>query len=140
MRLFTEHEKELFSSFTTSSLFAIKKSSSLVRWFYQEIGRSLTKRAQLSFRIVSFVQFVSHQALGSYHFQNFRKVWLKIFFVCIIVLFSSVLFFNKDFVPVGIYLLKVSNSSSITRCEICPKFTRTPERRQWIYGQWCLYC
>ena len=139
MRLFTEHEKELFSSFTTSSLFAIKKSSSLVRWLYQEIGRSLTKRAQLSFRIVSFVQFVSHQALRSYHFQNFRKVWLKIFFVCIIVLFSSVLFFNRDFFPVGIYLLKVSNSS-ITRCEICPKFTRTPERRQWIYGQWCLYC
>ena len=32
----------------------------------------------------------------------------------------------------GIYLLKVSNRNTRTRCEICSKLTiKTPERRQW---------
>ena len=35
--------------------------------------------------------------------------------------------------PVGIYLLKVNNRNTRTRCEICSKLTiKTPER--------CLYC
>ena len=34
--------------------------------------------------------------------------------------------------PVGIYLLKVKNRNTRTRCEICLKLTiKTPERRQW---------
>ena len=34
--------------------------------------------------------------------------------------------------PVGIFLLKVSNRNTRTRCEICSKLTiKTPERRQW---------
>ena len=34
--------------------------------------------------------------------------------------------------PVGIYLLKVNNRNTSTRCEICSKLTiNTPERRQW---------
>ena len=34
--------------------------------------------------------------------------------------------------PAGIYLLKVNNRNTRTRCEICSKFTiKTPERRQW---------
>ena len=34
--------------------------------------------------------------------------------------------------PVGVYLLKVNNRSTRTRCEICSKLTlKTPERRQW---------
>ena len=34
--------------------------------------------------------------------------------------------------PAGIYLLKVNNRSTITRCEICLKLTiKAPERRQW---------
>ena len=34
--------------------------------------------------------------------------------------------------PVGIYLLKVNNRNTGTRCEICSKLTiKTPERRQW---------
>ena len=33
---------------------------------------------------------------------------------------------------VGIYLLKVNNRNTRTRCEICSKLTlKTPERRQW---------
>ena len=34
--------------------------------------------------------------------------------------------------PVGIYLFKVNNRNTRTRCEICSKLTiNTPERRQW---------
>ena len=36
------------------------------------------------------------------------------------------------FIPAGIYLLKVNNRNTTTRCEICLKLTiKTPERRQW---------
>ena len=32
----------------------------------------------------------------------------------------------------GIYLFKVNNRNTRTRCEICPKLTiKTPERRHW---------
>ena len=42
-----------------------------------------------------------------------------------------VLFFNSSW-PAGIYLLKVNNRNTRTRCEICSKLTiNTPERRQW---------
>ena len=35
-------------------------------------------------------------------------------------------------VPAGIYLLKVNNRNTRTRCEICPKLTiKTLERHQW---------
>ena len=34
--------------------------------------------------------------------------------------------------PAGIYLLKVNDRNSRTRCEICSKLTiKIPERRQW---------
>ena len=34
--------------------------------------------------------------------------------------------------PAGIYLLKVGNRNTRTRCQICSKLTiKTPERRQW---------
>ena len=34
--------------------------------------------------------------------------------------------------PAGIYLLKVNNRNTRTRCEMCSKLTiKTPERRQW---------
>ena len=34
--------------------------------------------------------------------------------------------------PAGIYLLKVNNRNTRTRCEICSKITiKTPERRHW---------
>ena len=36
------------------------------------------------------------------------------------------------FIPAGIYLLKVNNRNTRTRCEICSKLTiNTPERRHW---------
>ena len=35
--------------------------------------------------------------------------------------------------PAGIYLLKVSNRNTRTRCEICSKLTiKRSERRQWL--------
>ena len=38
--------------------------------------------------------------------------------------------------PAGIYLLKVNNRNTRTRCEICPKLTiKTPGRRQWCSDQ-----
>ena len=34
--------------------------------------------------------------------------------------------------PAGIYLLKVNNRNTRTRCEICSKLTtKAPERRKW---------
>ena len=33
--------------------------------------------------------------------------------------------------PAGIYLLKVISRNTRTRCEVCSKLIKTPERRQW---------
>ena len=44
--------------------------------------------------------------------------------------------------PVDIYLLKVNNTNTRTRCEICSKLTiKTPERRRTtpMASFWCLY-
>ena len=39
-----------------------------------------------------------------------------------------------DILSAGIYLLKVNNRNTRTRCEICSKLTiRTPERRYWLH-------
>ena len=39
---------------------------------------------------------------------------------------------NKRIIPAGIYLLKVKNRNTRTRCEICSKLTiKIPERRHW---------
>ena len=36
--------------------------------------------------------------------------------------------------PAGIYLLRVNNRNTRTRCEICPKLTiKTQEQHQWTY-------
>ena len=41
----------------------------------------------------------------------------------------------KNLNPAGIYLLKVNNRNTRTRCEICPKLTiKTPERRHWRHS------
>ena len=41
-------------------------------------------------------------------------------------------FFEVGPKPAGIYLFKVNNRNTRTRCEICSKLTiNTPERRQW---------
>ena len=40
--------------------------------------------------------------------------------------------FDRNFYPTGIYLLKVDNRNSRTRCEIWSKLAlKTPERRHW---------
>ena len=45
---------------------------------------------------------------------------------------------SRTYYPVGIYLLKVNNRKTRTRCEICSELTiKTPEQRR---GRWCLYC
>ena len=41
-------------------------------------------------------------------------------------------FVGSEDSPAGIYLFKVNNRNTRTRCEICSKLTiKTPERRQW---------
>ena len=48
-------------------------------------------------------------------------------------------FFELLAFTAGIYLLKVNNINTRTRCEICSKLKiKTPERRQ--ASLWCLYC
>ena len=40
--------------------------------------------------------------------------------------------------PAGIYLLKINNRNTRTRCEICSKLTvKTPERRHWL--RFCVF-
>ena len=44
-------------------------------------------------------------------------------------------FEQNEINPTGIYLLKVNNRNTRTRCEICSKLTiKTPERRQCFYS------
>ena len=41
-------------------------------------------------------------------------------------------FLSENIISTGIYMFKVNNRNSRTRCEICSKLTiKTPERRQW---------
>ena len=41
--------------------------------------------------------------------------------------------------PAGIYLLKVNNRNTRTRCEICSKLTmKTPEQRHWHRSGVCI--
>ena len=45
--------------------------------------------------------------------------------------FKAFSFFHWSIYPAGIYLLKINNKNSRTRCEICLKLTiKTPKRRQ----------
>ena len=65
------------------------------------------------------------------------------FFIDICFFVFYILWFNegKNLVksnlnPAGIYMFKVNNRNTRTRCEICSKLTiKTPER-----SFWCLYC
>ena len=53
--------------------------------------------------------------------------------LCLLVHYTTIS--NSHFIcynPAGIYLLKVNNRNTRTRCEIYSKLTiKTPERRQW---------
>ena len=45
---------------------------------------------------------------------------------------SAIVIWPSNEFPAGIYLFKVNNRNTRTRCEICSKLTiNTPERRQW---------
>ena len=46
--------------------------------------------------------------------------------------FTDEVVIQCDVPPAGIYLFKVNNRNTRTRCEICSKLTiKTPERRHW---------
>ena len=45
---------------------------------------------------------------------------------------------GNNYFPAAIYLLKVNNRNTRTRCKICSKLTiKAPERRLALF--WCLY-
>ena len=45
---------------------------------------------------------------------------------------TSVVILKSAMIPAGIYIFKVKNRNTRTRCEVCSKLTlKTPERRQW---------
>ena len=63
----------------------------------------------------------------NYHEINFVQAWIQNGVV--LKQFSWILIPQY---PVGIYLLKVNNRNTRTRCEICSKLTKkTPERHHW---------
>ena len=63
---------------------------------------------------------------GYLYFPNSLKT-IKAF-----LFYSSIRFVFETVFPAGIYLLKVNNRNTRTRCEICSKLTiNTPERRHW---------
>ena len=50
----------------------------------------------------------------------------------VIVMIMMAVAMTKMLISAGIYLLKVNNRNTRTRCEICSKLTiRTSERHQW---------
>ena len=53
----------------------------------------------------------------------------------LLAMFHVKSFLSHSIHPVGIYLLKVNNRNTKTRCEICSKLTIKP--MAWF---WCLYC
>ena len=43
------------------------------------------------------------------------------------------------FMPVGIYVVKVNNRNTRTRCEMCSKLT-VKTQEQCLESFWCVYC
>ena len=63
--------------------------------------------------------------------QNFLKCFSIMHMKVDCIIKWSALFIRKK-IPAGIFLFKVNNRNTRTRCEICSKLTiNTPERRQW---------
>ena len=58
---------------------------------------------------------------------------LFFFFIFIFIISNQIIILELSYhYPADIYLLKVNNRNSRTRCEICSKLTiKIPERRQW---------
>ena len=69
--------------------------------------------------------------LKKYHFrQRSLKVYVSLKFEKTIGKFWQILGYFRSSNPARIYLLKVNNRNTRTRCEICSKLTiKTPERR-----------
>ena len=63
------------------------------------------------------------------------KVFCKWFIFCYHVIMVTVKYLTTQNMSLGIYLLKVNNKNTRTRCEICSKLTiKTPERCQWHHS------
>ena len=61
----------------------------------------------------------------------YEKVLDVLFFLADTLLALGIKLMKFEYPP-GIYLLKVNNRNTRTRCEICSKFTiKTPKRRHW---------
>ena len=67
-------------------------------------------------------------------FPNFtmQTIQSQVIFICKVKMFVTETSEKFLYLLCGIYLPKVKNRSTRTRCEICSKLTiKTPERRQW---------
>ena len=80
-----------------------------------------------------YLRFLFFIFLTKRFFAVFYNVFLS--FILFMVLWSWASVYSA-----GIYLLKVSNRNTRTRCEICSKLKiKTPERRQWLRsGVFCV--
>ena len=73
----------------------------------------------------------------NFHKFNKKDTW-KICRICSQLTTNTPKDANDSFCPTGIYLLKVTNRNTRTRCEISSKLTiKTPERCQWTYFTPC---
>ena len=57
---------------------------------------------------------------------------LRYFQVQLFTIWTTAIYFSWSSIPAGIYLLKVNNRSTRTKCQICSKLAiKTPERHHW---------
>ena len=95
-------------------------------WFYRMF--SIQRRIQnpVKYKMKYIAKIVIKTV--NYFCKVFRFRCLAVFWICLCNLFQNIL----QWYPVGIYLLRLNNKNTRTRCEICSKLTRkTPERRHW---------
>ena len=89
------------------------------------ITRMLTPRNTCGLLKVIFV--VSKHLLFSSVFSHLRSCLPQFFWLLLIFVY----FIRNQRISAGIYMLKVNNGDTRTRCEICSKLTiKTPEQRQ----------
>ena len=112
---------EILDAFAPAYIYANLPRNAIVRLAHPRSGES---QDQIHIMIHIYVSFLFlYISLFSYFYFIPN---LRIPKIIYLVLTLSITF------PSGIYLLKVNNGNTRTRCEICSKLTiKTPEQRQW---------
>ena len=110
-----------FDSFSSICIISVSTDSYInwkVSWNYEIFSSTWP---QIYLNIARLLRKKAH-AWTFFHVNKMHHVWLfQLFFAK-----------RKISLTFGIYLLRVSNKNTRTRCEICSKLiVKTPERRQW---------